>query len=219
MASNNLALDDNLVGCQVVASCDSGTGETIIHEDTLNLREDELVEVSYITITEEAMINELETLDIVTNDDEGSRQSWIQEDDYNTDDDDEEYEEGPPKNSEKEEFTVDQVQCAVADGYLSGKITFHEFITKVDGTEETEQDEEISSDVEDDLVQEGPDREDPDYTPDEEMSEVQSRKKHITEIFKSASTFTKSKTNRAKKGGVRSTRKLPANLRGIISFC
>ena len=219
MASNR-TLDDNLAGCQIVASCDSGTGVTIINEDALNLTEDELVEVSYITVSEETMINELETLEIITNDDDGSRQSWIQEDDYGSEELYEDEEEEEILENQEKEFTVDKVQCAVADDYLSGKITFHEFITKVDGTEETEQDEEMSSDVEDDLAEEGPNEEDPDYMPDEEMSDVQSRKKHIADTFKSTSSSpTKSKSNRGKKSGVRCTRKLPANLRGTIIFC
>ena len=213
-----------LAECQVVASCDSATGVTVVHEDsTLTLDDAALVEVSIINISGDALQREIEDLDTVSyGDDEESRESFgnVGVEEEEDDDFDLYSEEDEPGNSI-------HVQPNMADDYFAGKITFHDFISAVNGTE-PEQGED-GSDDEDPVDSES----DLDYEPEEtrrhhkkelsntDSSKLQSNtsalKQQTSSTFKASSSPTKSKS-KGKKTAVRYSRKLPQNLKSMLTY-
>ena len=123
MEGNNISLvDESLLSeCQVVASCDSATGVTVVHEDsTLTLDDAALVEVSIINISGDALQREIEGLDAGVSycDDDESRESF-ENADIEEDDEDEEYfySEGD------EEPNPIQLEPNMADDFFAGKIS------------------------------------------------------------------------------------------------
>jgi len=129
---------------QVVASCDS-SGVTFVNEETpLHLAENGLYEIAYINISEEDMVSELELMESVNNDDDSSRQSFpdhFEVEEVDDSDDDE------AANADDADLpNADEEQIAITNDFLTGKISFQDFITRVENSDDSESGMEDSSD-------------------------------------------------------------------------
>lgn len=215
--------DEEKSHVQVVASCDN-EGVTVINEDasTSMALEEGLVEVAYINISEAMMLDEIEGIETSTMDDDTTRQSWefgaleIEED---------------IALSEEEAVTVnerdDEEQIAVTNAYLAGKISFQDFITRVEGPKNPEETSDIEENDDNNMSTE----EDPEYIPPPpEPKEKKSKGKSLkgkpviveSAIIPSSGEIPKSskspqkKVKKTRKLGPKINKKLPANLLGIV---
>lgn len=137
----------------VVASCDS-SGITYVNEDTrLNLDDNGLVEISYINIPEDVVVTDIGLLDSVNNEDDSSRQS--SELCFEIED---------TIDSFEISNHVDVEQVAITNDFLSGKITFKDFISKVECSEEDQSSLEELSDSEEENILDCRTK-DPDFIP------------------------------------------------------
>lgn len=209
---------------QVVASCDS-TGVTVINEDAAGLEEG-LVEVAYINISEAMMLDEIEAIETSAVDDDGTRQSWEFEALEIED-------EGGESDGDVTNVCDDEEQMAVTNDYLTGKISFQDFITRVEGADGTQKHGDERSDEDDHEDPGGSQDDDPDYVPEEEELSKTSRKgknlKHKPHIVESPIAHARGspsskgrkpsgspkKVKKIRKPGSRHPKKLPANLLGI----
>lgn len=216
---------------QVVASCDS-TGVTVINEDAINLDEG-LVEVAYINISEDMMLDEIEGIETSTVDDEGTRQSW----EFETLEIDEDETSLESEGFDQQQHTAepaDEEQIAVTSDFLAGKISFQDFITRVEGEGDGQTKTEDFSDDDDDVTDSKQD-DDPDYAPEPRGTSKKGKslkaKPNVVEstIFPTVEggstpirssvkpTSPKKASTKPKKAGPRVLKRLPANLLGIIN--
>ncbi len=202
---------------QIVASCDS-SGVTFVNEDTpLNL-EDGLVEISYINISEDVMVSELGLLDPITNDDDSSRQS---SENFEVESD----------SGDDTDVNPDEEQIAITNDFLSGKISFQDFITRVECSEDSQSSVEDSSDVDDEEMSENKIH-DPDYFPQNqkfqpnrlfklgnkrENNPALSENSPLAVVSNQSSGSYPVSTTKNKKV-IRVMRRLPANLLGKYNF-
>ncbi len=160
---------------QVVASCDS-SGVTFINEETpLHLAENGLYEIAYINISEEDMVSELELMESVNNDDDSSRQSFpdhFEVEEVDDSDDDE------AANADDADLpNADEEQIAITNDFLTGKISFQDFITRVENSDDSESGMEDSSDSDNEEKALEKNRKDPEYFPEDISSKVQTKRK------------------------------------------
>lgn len=154
MAANINVESDITPQVQLVASCDS-SGVTFIHEDTpLNIEENGLVEISYINISED-VISEFGLHNSIVNDDDNSRQSSENFDQVEDVDD-----------FDDADLNVDEEQKAITNDFLAGKISFQDFINRVECSEDVQSSIEDSSEEDEDEASQNQNRKDPDYLPD-----------------------------------------------------
>jgi len=217
---------------QVVASCDS-SGVTFINEETpLHLAENGLYEIAYINISEEDMVSELELMESVNNDDDSSRQSFpdhFEVEEVDDSDDDE------AANADDADLpNADEEQIAITNDFLTGKISFQDFITRVENSDDSESGMEDSSDSDnEEKALEKKNRKDPEYFPEDISSKVQTKRKLKSSEQKesgapklkrnvaggSSITFSQQPTSspvKKKKSSTRVMKKLPANLLGEL---
>ena len=213
---------------QVVASCDS-TGVTVINEaDGMHLEEG-TVEVAYINISEGMMLDEIEAIEPSIIDDDGTRQSWefeALEIEDETSLESEVYELHQMQPAPVDE-PVDEEQAATANDFLAGKITFQDFITRVEGEDEAKEGD--SSDDEDPIDSSKPPVKEPEHAPAEEVvtskkgKSLKTNKPKIVEsaIHPNSGEISVPKTSSSpRKGppkpkkGVRIMKKLPGTLLG-----
>ena len=198
----------DLPGAQILASCDS-SGVTIIHEETpLSLEENGTVEISYINISEDVMVSELELFNATDQiEDDCSRQSSEIYDD----------------EVEDLEGDADEEHKAITNDYLSGKISFKDFITRVETSDDVDSSEEILSDEDEDEPWDLKD--DPDFVPPSAKaatSKRSSKTKSLSAVKVPASSQESDKTKSSlqssttakKPKQIRTMKKLPANLLG-----
>ena len=210
---------------QVVASCDS-SGATFINEESpLQLSENEngLYEIAYINISEEDMISELEQLESV-NDDDSSMQSFLEQYEIEEVDDSD----AEPANAHDADLTnvIDEEQIAITNDFLTGKMSFQDFITRV------EDDSDSGMEDSDDEEEELENKDDPEYIP-EVTSKITTKCKLRSSEQKETSVISKAKENVAcsssmsfshqpptsspakkRRTGPRAMKKLPENLLG-----
>lgn len=206
---------------QVVASCDS-SGVTFINEETpLHLSENGLYEIAYINISEEDMVSELELLESV-NDDDSSRQSFpehfeveeVEDSDY-----------AEPGNADDADLTNAE-QIAITNDFLTGKMSFQDFITRVEDDSESGMED---SDDEEEALENNED--DPEYFP-EGISKAKTKRKLKSSEQKEIGAVSKAKENvtgcssmsfsrqpptspvKKRKSSARVMKRLPANLLG-----
>ena len=208
---------------QVVASCDS-SGITYVNDETpLNL-EDGIVEISYINISEDAMVSEIELLDSATNDDDSSRQSFDNFEGESDSGDD---------TTDAADMNPDEEQIAITNDFLSGKISFQDFITRVEYSDNSQSTVEDSSDSDanDEEVLKSNEN-DPDYFPEITKSQPKNlfklgKKRETSSLPKGNFSFASSSQSscqqaaspfKKKKTSTRVMRRLPANLLGIYSI-
>ena len=150
-------------GVQVLASCDE-SGTVILNEEASFVFEEGPVEVSYINIDEENLLQELDDVDIIVPEDDGSRHSF----------------DNAEENTEIELHVTDEgdlvEQIALTNNFFEGKLSFQEFLAIVESNESkeasgSELEEEASnasdesSTEESDLDEEPSSKDDPDYVP------------------------------------------------------
>ena len=213
----------HIADAQVVASCDS-SGVTFINEETpLQLSENGLYEIAYINISEEDMVSELEQLESV-NDDDSSMHSFPEQYEIEEVDDSD----AEPANAHDADLTnvIDEEQIAITNDFLTGKMSFQDFITRVEDDSDSGME-----DSDDDEEEELENKDDPEYIP-EVTSKITTKRKLRSSNEKETGAISKAKvtgagssstssshhppTSPAKKRrtGPRAMKKLPANLLG-----
>jgi hypothetical protein len=186
---------------QVVASCDS-SGVTFINEETpLQLSENGLYEIAYINISEEDMVSELEQLESV-NDDDSSMQSFLEqygiEEVYDSD--------AEPANAHDADLTnvIDEEQIAITNDFLTGKMSFQDFITRVEDDSESGMEDSDDDEEEEELEN----KDDPEYIP-EVTSKITTKRKLRTSGQKETGATSKAKENVAGSSSMSLSHQLP----------
>jgi hypothetical protein len=213
-----------IADAQVVASCDS-SGVTFINEETpLQLSENGLYEIAYINISEEDMVSELEQLESV-NDDDSSMQSFPEQYEIEEVDDSD----AEPANAHDADLTnvIDEEQIAITNDFLTGKMSFQDFITRVEDDSESGMEDSDDDEEEEELEN----KDDPEYIPEVAFKITTKRKLRDSEQ-KETGAISKAKENVAgsssmsfshqpptssakkRRTGPRAMKKLPANLLG-----
>lgn len=159
--------DKEISRAHVVASCDD-SGVTFIHGETpLQIEENGLVEISYINITEDVIVSELGLLDSVGTDDDNSGHSY----------ENCEAEEGD--DNDHIDLNVDEDQKAITNDFLSGKISFQDFISRVESSDDVQSSDEDSSENEENLS-EDQNKNDPDYLPENLKTKAKYPKRSVS---------------------------------------
>jgi hypothetical protein len=210
---------------QVVASCDS-SGVTFINEETpLHLSENGLYEIAYINISEEDMVSELELLESSNNDDDSSRQSFPEHYDVEEVEDSDDTEPGNTDDADLE--NADEEQIAITNDFLTGKMSFQDFITRVEYSDDDSESGMEDSDDEEALENK---KTDPEYKP-EGISKAKNKRKLKSSEQKETGAVPRAKANVAgcssmdfphqpptspvkKRKCIRVMKRLPANLLG-----
>lgn len=222
MAGNDNDESEIIPQVQLLASCDS-SGVTFIHEDTpLNIEENGLVEISYINISEDVMVSEFDLHSSMIIEDDNSRQSS------------ENFEVEDVDDFDDLDLNVDEEQKTITNDFLEGKISFQEFINKVECSEDAQSSIEELSDESEDESSLNQSSKDPDYLP--EGFKFQTKPKHFKTksskefqpVQENAISAERNQTSKIQdfagtqiKKSKRSTRvmkRLPANLLGKVSL-